>query len=217
MITGGSSGIGLEISRLFNEAGRAVYNLDKDKPGTEIEGVNFLRTDITNSREINKSLSKVSTPIDILINNAGVIKRGTLLETTEEEFDLLFDVNVKGSWLVIKSAKPYLSEKATVLQISSGHALHPETDPGIYSLTKQSTCNLAELLQKTCPEYSVKIAFPGPVETPLLLYGRDDKDKERIKKIAHKPSFVAQKIIELLESNKSRLVFDPKSWDYNLE
>jgi len=161
-------------------------------------------------------LSKIPK-IDILINNAGVIRRGTIFESTEKEFDLLFDVNVKGSWLMIREAKEKLSEKAIIVQISSGHALRPGSDPGIYTLTKQTTLNLANMIELTCPNYLVKVVCPGPVNTPLARYGRTKKDVQRIIKISHKPKYVASKIIELLESNKRKLLFEPKSWDYIFE
>ncbi len=182
LITGGSSGIGHALAKLLKEKGANVYSFDKNVPQETVEGINYVNVDITNSSQIEKSLYNIPIPIDVLVNNAGVMRRGTIFDSTEDEFDLLFDTNLKGSWLILKYAKSRLSDKATVVQLSSGHALRPQSNPGLYTLVKRSAIALAEILQLTCPEYSVKIVCPGPVDTPLLRYGRNEEEINRVKK-----------------------------------
>jgi len=113
-----------------------------------------------------------------------------------------------------------LQEKTVLITGGSsgiGHALRPQADPGVYTLTKKATLALAEILKLTCPEYSVKVICPGPVDTPLVRYGRQGEELKRVEEITHSAEYVAEKIVELLESDRTKLLFDPKTWDYIFE
>ena len=217
LITGGSSGIGDALAKALVQKGATVYSFDKVTPDPPPEGVTYVQADVTDSKQISQALAKVSKPIDVLVSNAGIMRRGTVLETTEEDFDLLFATNVKGAWLVLKNAKPLLAPNATIVVMSSGLALKPQADPGVYTLTKKTLLGLAEILELTYPEYRVKVVCPGPVNTPLLHHGRSEQDSERIAKIAHPPELIAEKVVELLETDKKRVLFDDPNWNYVLE
>lgn len=214
LITGAGSGIGYELSKLLVKKAGKVICFSKSIPKLKIAGVLYFKVDVTSQKSIQNALKKLSSKIDILINNAGVIRRGTLFDTTEEEFDLLFNVNVKGSWLMIKLSKPYLKKNATIVQMSSRHGANPPTNPGIYALTKQTDINLAQLLKITSPNYSVKILYPGPVDTAIARYGIKGKALKDKLKLTHNVQYVAEKIVKVLEDNKEKLIFNPKTWDY---
>jgi 3-oxoacyl-[acyl-carrier protein] reductase len=156
----------------------------------------------------------MSGPIEILINNAGIMRRGTMFESSEEDFDRLFRVNVKGSWLLLKLALPRLSKHAMIVQMSSDHARNPVTDPGIYSLSKMAARDLALLAEKTLPGHPVKILYPGPVDTPLARLGVSGTALKRKKKVMRDPGSIAEGIIQLIESDKKELVYDAVSGRY---
>ncbi len=217
LITGASSGIGYELSKLLTEKGAKVICFSKSIPKSKINGVLYFKVDVTNQKSIQNALRKTNSKIDIMINNAGIIRRGTLFDTSEEEFDLLFDVNVKGSWLMIKLSKPYLKKDATIVQMSSRHGANPQSNPGIYALTKQADINLAELLKRTAPNYSVKVLCPGPVDTAIARYGVKGKALKEKLKLTHQAKYVAEKILKVLEDDKEKLIFNPKTWDYEFE
>ncbi len=217
VISGGSSGIGHAFISHAREKGAHIYSLDLEEPSKPVDGVKYIKCDIRDEKQVEQVFSNIKEPINILVNNAGVIRRGTIFDSTEADYDLLFDTNVKGSWLMLKYADSKMHDDAMVIQVSSGHATHTEPDPGIYSLTKKTALELAHILILTKPSYIVKLVIPGPVDTPLVRYGRKPKDIERIKKVSHSPDFLGQKIVKLIESDHKRLVFDPKEWDYHFE
>ena len=128
-ITGGSRGIGLEIAKSAAREGAMIaiaaktVEANPKLPGTiftaakEIEeagGVALpLQCDIRNEDEIASSLRKAADQfggIDILVNNASAINLTPTLETPAKRFDLMFDINVRGTFLVSQAAIPYLKE-----------------------------------------------------------------------------------------------------------
>src|SRR5450830_1605070 len=116
LISGGSSGIGAALVASFAQAGATVYSLDKNQPLEPIEGATYLLGDLTNSSDLERELSKVNSSIDVLVSGAGVMRRGTIFDSSEEDYDFLMDNNAKSAWLLLKCTKPKLAEKPTVLQ-----------------------------------------------------------------------------------------------------
>ncbi|PIQ76794.1 hypothetical protein COU78_04355 [Candidatus Peregrinibacteria bacterium CG10_big_fil_rev_8_21_14_0_10_49_24] len=218
LITGTSSGIGKAITLLLLRKGALVSAMDRRTMKEKVENWTSYDVDITNGKEVAAACAQIQQPIDVLINNAGVMRRGSLLESSEEDFDLLFTVNVKGSWLVLKHALPKLTEHATIVQMSSRHALSLPKDPALYGLTKRATMDFADLVAKTYPQYSVKVLCPGPVDTPLAREGVSEEDFREKQKIMCSPEDIAKRTVELLESEtKTRLIFDNKSCTYLFE
>ena len=218
LITGASSGIGYALANALIQKGAVISAMDRRPMEEKIESWTSYDVDVSRSDQIQMAIAQIQDPIDILINNAGVMRRGEVLESSEEDFDILFDVHVKGSWLVLKHALPLLREDATIVQMSSRHALSLPSDPALYGLTKRTTMDLADLIEKTYPNFTVKILCPGPVDTPLTREGASEEDIERKKKIMCSPEDIANQTIELLESKtKSRLIFDNKNNTYLLE
>jgi 2-keto-3-deoxy-L-fuconate dehydrogenase len=109
VITGGSSGIGLALAKLLAQRENEVYSLDVQEPLEKQAEVRHIHTDVSNSTAVRSALNKIGDGISLLVNNAGIIGRGDLFDSSEEVFDLLFKVNVKGSWLMIKEARPYFA------------------------------------------------------------------------------------------------------------
>ena len=218
LITGASSGIGYAIAHALIEKGAMISAMDRKPLEERTPNWFSYNVDVTQADQIQKAITEIKEPIDILINNAGVIRRGGLLESSEEDFDLLFDVNLKGSWLVLKYAEPLLVKKATIVQMASRHALNLPQDPALYGLCKRATMDLAELIAKSYPNYTVKTLCPGPVDTPLSRYGVTEEDFAKKQKIMCSPEDIAKRTMELLESKtKTRLIFDNKHHTYLLD
>jgi len=217
IITGAASGIGYAVSQALVKQGACVFCFDWQKPKIPVAGVTYCIVDVTSSAAIKRALAKVNGGIDILFNNAGVMRRGTVLASAEKDFDLLFNVHVKGSWLMLKYCQPRLRKNATIVQMSSRHALYFPSDPGLYALVKRTALDLAELVEQTYPAYRIKVLCPGPVDTPLSRTDCDETAWARKKKMVCEPSFLAEHIVELLNSDKSKLIFDQKNCNYYFE
>ena len=120
IITGGSSGIGLAMVKIFHDQGAIVDVLDVQKPSEDTlkklsindETVVFHETDITNSAAVKEVVSLISIKrgIGILINNAGIAHIGNVLNTSDEDFQKIFNVNVKGAFNCIQAIIPFMIE-----------------------------------------------------------------------------------------------------------
>lgn len=213
LITGGSGGIGFTLAKALIAKGARVYSFDIHKPKERMANFTHITVDITQPAQIKRGFQKIKSPIDILINNAGIMRRGEIFESSVEDFDLLFGINLRGSWLMLKCAQPHMRKRPVVVQMSSRHGQQLPQDPALYGLTKRCVKDLAELVQATHPAWDIKIVCPGPIDTPLTWVGVGAKERMQKRKLVRPPEHLVEKIIALLESGKKRLLFDSRKWN----
>jgi NAD(P)-dependent dehydrogenase (short-subunit alcohol dehydrogenase family) len=144
------------------------------------------------------------------------MRRGTIFDTSEADYDFVMDINLKGMWMVTKCAGSILSKKAVVLFMSSRHGMNVKADPAIYSLSKSGVWALAKILKETRPGYKIKIAFPGSVDTALTWVGVKTADVAAKKKTVVGPDYMASKLLELIKGDYEKLVFSEKTKRYTL-
>lgn len=179
IITGTSRGIGLEMVKLFSEAGHNVLALSRNsKPvsGLKLKNVTALEFDIADESEIVKLSAYLQTAmktVDIVINNAGFLVNKPFLEITSEEFKRCYDVNVFGVASLVKTALPFMKKDGHVVNISSMGGVQGSVKfPGLsaYSSSKGAIITLTELLaeeyKETGPSFNV-LAL-GAVQTEML-------------------------------------------------
>ena len=128
IITGGSSGIGLSMVKIFHDQGAIVDVLDLQKPSTDVieslqikdDTVQFHQVDITAADAVKEIISLISIKrgIGILINNAGIAHIGNVVNTSEDDFQKIFNVNVKGAFNCIKAIVPFMEEMGQGLIIN---------------------------------------------------------------------------------------------------
>ncbi len=151
--------------------------------------------------------------LDILINNAGVFQSGSLLEMSEEDFDYVVDINLKGTWFMCKFAARALIETAgSIVNVSSLLALQsfPGLPSSAYAASKGGVLSLTRELAVELAPHKVRVnaVLPALVNTPMLdnLMGHENADKilEKSKKIyplgrAGEPEDVARTIVFLAD------------------
>ena len=184
LITGGTSGIGEATAILFaqegapvaitgrnQERGQAVIAKILQNGGRAI----FIRTDVRKSddcrRAVDETLS-VFGKLDILFNNAGVFYPHTILDCSEEEWDLQLDINLKGTFLMSKYALPSMIQQGSgvIINNSSGWGIvggdkavaHCASKGGVVLLTK------AMAIDHGPQGIRVNCICPGDVDTPML-------------------------------------------------
>ncbi len=214
VLTGGSSGIGLALAERFAASGNTVYSFDRAPFPVRVSGVHGIVADITNEEDVRKGMEGIPGPVHVLINNAGVMRRGTIFDASEEDFDALFGVHVKGSWLMLRGAHAKLARDAMIVQMSSVHALRRSSDPGLYALAKQAAAELARNIAQQEPRYVVKILFPGPVDTPLARFGVHGKALEEKERRMETTERLAARILEFLEGKGGELRYDARTQKY---
>lgn len=219
LITGAAGGIGHALCRRLVLAGATVTVFDKARPVDPLVGVKYHVVDIADFRENAHAIEQVRKPINILINNAGVMRRGSLFKATEEDWDYLFSVNLKAQWLVLNAARGKLARRATLVFVASQHGIHLPSDPALYALTKAGVISFARLVANTMPKYRVKLACPGATDTELHRTGRTAVHLAAERKAGRlcSPDEVAKHVFRLLVSDACALLYDRNSCRYRLQ
>jgi NAD(P)-dependent dehydrogenase (short-subunit alcohol dehydrogenase family) len=174
LVTGGASGIGEAICRRFTWSGAKVIIADIDtaragKLSAELAGSSVLKLDITNEAEVKAAFAALPK-LDILVNNAGIGLVASVEETTTEDFERLFRVNVEGTFHVTKAAMPLLLASAgNIVNIGSVAGVKGFRRRFAYCATKGAVLAMTKQLAL---EYAGKIRVnaicPGTTDTPFV-------------------------------------------------
>lgn len=179
IITGSSRGIGFEMAQLFANEGHQVLALSRnEKPISELNHKNIttFSFDISNKADIKKMEDFISqnwASVDVLINNAGKLLNKPFLESSMDEFEEVYRVNVFGVAHITQSVIPYMSKSGHVVTISSmGGVQGSAKFPGLsaYSSSKGAVITLTELWAEEFKENgpSFNVLALGAVQTEML-------------------------------------------------
>ena len=174
LVTGGASGIGEAICRRFTWSGAKVIIADVDKARAEIlskelPGSSVVQLDISDEAAVKAAFAAVPK-LDILVNNAGIGLVASVEETTTEDFQRLFKVNVEGTFYVTKAAIPLLlASGGNIVNIGSCAGVkgfrrrfaYSATKGAIYAMTKQLAIEYAGKIR-------VNAISPGTTDTPFV-------------------------------------------------
>jgi len=183
IVTGGSSGIGKAIAKAYLDHGAKVTIVDVDEEGlqeTERELAKFkdkvllVKGDITKVGDIRKAVDKTVKKwkkIDVLVNNAGVGTISSLIEMTEEEWDYVLDVNLKGMFLLTKEVAKVMieQEEGCIINISSINEEVPLAGEIHYCVSKGGVKMLTRTVALELAPYNIRVnaIAPGMTETAL--------------------------------------------------
>jgi NAD(P)-dependent dehydrogenase (short-subunit alcohol dehydrogenase family) len=184
LVTGGASGIGRATALLFAREGAALAVVDLDKAGgqavarTIVDGGGraiFLRCDVSLAADCQRAVGQTVDELgglDILFNNAGIIRRATVVDTTEEEWDRVMAVNVKSIFLLSKYAVPVMARSGggVIVNTSSGWGLVGGRRAVSYCASKGAVVNMtrAMALDHGAQNIRVNCVCPGDTDTDLL-------------------------------------------------
>ena len=184
LITGGASGIGKATAELFAREGAAVTIVDVNVEAGEVVAraigddgrqAIFVRCNVTKASDCQHAIGRTVErwgKIDILFNNAGVTRRASVIETTEEEWDWVMAVNVKSIFLMSKAAIPVMVEAGggVIINTGSGWGLVGGKDAVSYCASKGAVIQLtkAMALDHGAQNIRVNAVCPGDTDTPML-------------------------------------------------
>ena len=183
LITGGGSGIGRAIAMLFGEQGAEVCILDYDETAAtnvadEIKAnggrAHGIKCDVSNHEQVHgiiQAIIKNFNYVDILVNNAGVAHVGNAENTKEEDFDRLFNVNVKGVYNLLHAVIPFMKERGgVILNMASVAASVGLADRFAYSMTKGAVLSMTLTTAKDFINHKIRCncVSPGRVHTPFV-------------------------------------------------
>src|SRR5882672_4065926 len=196
IITGASSGMGLEAARLFAKEGAKVVRTDI-KEGPEVPGTTFLKADVSREADC-KALVEAAVRqyggLDVLYNNAGIFPSDdhSVIDTEEKVWDKVFAVNVKGVSMVCKYGIPELLKRGggSIINIASFVALVGCSVPqDAYTASKGAVIALTKSLAVQFGPKGIRsnAICPGPIETPLLMKWLLANPVERNKRLPRIP------------------------------
>jgi 2-keto-3-deoxy-L-fuconate dehydrogenase len=190
LVTGGASGIGEAVCRVFSAAGAAVTIADLDSGRAEalarqIAGSSVLVLDICDEAAVNAAVGSLSG-LDILVNNAGIGMVGSIEETGPADFARLYRVNVEGTYLVSRASLPLLLEsRGSIVNIGSVAGLVGMKRRFAYCTTKGAVVAMSrQMAVEYAGRIRVNCVCPGTVGTPFVeayleKYHRHEKEKVR--------------------------------------
>jgi 3alpha(or 20beta)-hydroxysteroid dehydrogenase len=188
LITGGARGMGEAHVRLFLEEGAEVVFGDVlDKEGEILAketGATYVHHDVTSvpewQRAVETTLERHGR-LDVLVNNAGIIKHRPIAEMSPEEFDRVIDVNLKGTWLGVKSAiEPMKAAgQGSIVNISSIEGFIAAEGLSAYAASKFAIRGVTKAAARELARFNIRVnsVHPGAINTPMIL------DPDLVKKV----------------------------------
>lgn len=186
IITGGASGIGQATARLFAEHGAALVIADINTPDGEKVTTRicsdggqavFIESDVTVAGDCQRTVQAAVDQfggLDILFNNAGVIRRSDVVGTSEQDWDLVMAVNAKSVFLMSKYAVPLMAAAGggRIINMGSGWGLKGGEKALSYCASKAAVVNMTRAMAIDHGSQNIRVncVCPGDTDTPMLRY-----------------------------------------------
>jgi NAD(P)-dependent dehydrogenase (short-subunit alcohol dehydrogenase family) len=177
LVTGGNSGIGLATAKRFVNEGAYVYVTGRrdlaaavKEIGSNVTGV---RGDVSNLGDLDRLFAQIEQEkrrLDIVFANAGVAAYAPFGKITEEHYDSIFDINVKGLLFTVQKALPLMPDGASIILNASIVGSKGLPANSVYSATKAAVRSFARTWTTDLKERRIRVnaVSPGPIDTPGL-------------------------------------------------
>ena len=182
LITGGASGLGLEIAKTALDRGYDVRIIDTDEQAVKQaeeknKGLKGCVANIVKDDEVKEAFDKLGTP-NTLVNNAGIVKFGPLIEQSVEDFIITVNVNLIGTYIVSREAALRMEgEKGHIINISSINSITPGPGAGAYPSTKAGIKQMTRQLAIELSDRKIRVnsVAPGFIDAGMSATIYEDK------------------------------------------
>ena len=214
-VTGASRGIGKEVALKYAENGYdVIINYVSDKTDVEALEKEFkekgadtliLKADVSNPEEVQNVVDKAIEKfgkIDVLVNNAGITRDNLLMRMSEEEFDKVLEINLKGTFLVTKAVTKYMMKKrsGSIINLSSVVGVAGNAGQCNYSASKAGIIGFTKSIAKELASRNIRAnaVAPGFIETDMTAVLSDSVKESIHNQIPLKRMGSAKEVAELI-------------------
>ena len=214
-VTGGSRGIGKDVALKFAENGYdVILNYVSDK--TDVDGLTkelkdkgaeslILKADVSNAEEVENVVKQAIEKfgkIDVLVNNAGITKDNLLMRMSEEEFDKVLEINLKGTFIVTKAVTKYMMKKrqGAIINLSSVVGVAGNAGQCNYSASKAGIIGFTKSVAKELASRNIRAnaVAPGFIATDMTQVLPDAVKENIHNQIPLKRMGTAKEVAELI-------------------
>ena len=224
LITGGNSGIGLATAKQFVNEGAYVFITGRRDPELaaavkEIErSVTGVQGDVSNLGDLDRLFAQIRREkgkLDIVFANAGIAKYAPFGSITEDLYDSIFDINVRGLLFMVQKALPLLPDGTSIILNASIVASKGLSSNSVYSATKAAVRSFARTWTTDLKDRRIRVnaVSPGSIDTPGLneLLGSSETGQQRLKMVSNtvplgrlgKPDEIAKAVLFLASDDSS--------------
>jgi NAD(P)-dependent dehydrogenase (short-subunit alcohol dehydrogenase family) len=198
IITGAAQGIGAACARRFQREAAHVVLLDIDDAHGEalaVElGADYLHCDVSDKRQVELAVAKTIEKhgrIDVLVNNAGIFKAADFLDVTEEDFDAVLRINLKGSFLVGQAVAKVMAKagRGSIVNMSSVNAVLAIPNIASYNVSKGGINQLTRVMALALAPHNIRVnaVAPGTIATELAARAVLTSDEAKTKILSRTP------------------------------
>lgn len=225
LVTGASRGIGAAIARQLAEAGAKVivnYAGGKDAAEQVVNDIKqqggdaiAVQADVSRAGDVKAMFDTAIAHygrIDVLVNNAGIMLLKHIKDTTDEEFDRQFNINVKGTFNTMREAATRLADKGSIINFSTSVLRIMLPAYGTYVATKAAVEQLTRVFAKEVGNRGINVnsVSPGPTGTDLFFNGKSQEAIDRLASLSAfnrigEPADIA-KVIVFLASDEAKWI-----------
>lgn len=181
IVTGAASGIGAAIRKMLLKDGIRVFSIDTKT----LDFPDAVLADVSSASAVEHAIVEIASrcdgKIDVLVNNAGVLIESSLQQLRVEDLDTQLAVNVRGPFLVTKTALPYMIRGGSIINIASELAYLGRGEASAYAATKGAILSMTRSwARELAPHIRVNAVAPGPIDTGLLSFNTMSPEQQAI-------------------------------------
>ena len=215
LVTGGSRGIGREVAEVYAENGYdVVINYVSDK--TDVEGIKkefeekgvkclLVKADVSKAEDVNNMVEEAiekKRKIDVLVNNAGITRDTLLMRMSEEDFDKVIEINLKGTYLVTKAVTKYMMKKrqGSIINLASVVGVVGNAGQCNYSASKAGVIGFTKSVAKELASRNIRAnaVAPGFIATDMTSVLSDSVKENINAQIPLKRMGTAREVAEVI-------------------